>query len=111
QGAEIIETPLRLSGPARFDAGKMRRQLGVPIVLLDRDNGTFRLRQHSRFPAPLSDFTPSVLVSMVKAVSSRLECVRMRANHLSPCHARLAMTAEKRLLNDATGAPSCALSV
>src|SRR6266849_2694125 len=88
KGAEIIETPLRLPGPASFDAGKMRRQLGVPIVLLNRDNRTFRLQQHPRFPNSPSALTLWPLVSMVKDLSSR------PALKTNPP-------------DDATGAPSC----
>jgi len=81
QRAEIIETPLRLPGPAGFDAGEMRRQLGVPIVLLNRDNRTFRLGQHSRFPTPLSDLTPSA--PRIDG-ESRIVKARVRSNESQP---------------------------
>ena len=50
QLAEIVEALEHVRIAHAFAADELRRQLLVPIVLLQRDHRTFRLLQHDAFP-------------------------------------------------------------
>ena len=59
QLAEIVQ-PLRgIARPPGFDARIGRRQFGIPIVLLQRDDWTFRLLHHDVLCPRWSDGVPS----------------------------------------------------